>query len=106
MDNDSSDMENCTPPEITKVSKLTTAVLLPSKTVKVYKAAYKFFIEWCKGKKANLFLESVIRKHGGWKSTTVAEGYMDNSIKNKMDTAEKLFSRFKITPLQKHQMRI
>lgn len=29
-----------------------------------------------------------IKRHGGWKSSAVAEGYIDNSIKKKLDVAE------------------
>ena len=31
-----------------------------------------------------------LKRHGGWKSTTVAEGYIDNSMVNKMNTANKI----------------
>lgn len=33
---------------------------------------------------------SAIKRLGGWKSTAVAEGYIENSLQNKIDTAEKI----------------
>ncbi|XP_066582333.1 uncharacterized protein [Prorops nasuta] len=30
-----------------------------------------------------------LKRHGGWKSNSTAEGYIDNSIQNKLDTANK-----------------
>lgn len=33
---------------------------------------------------------TALKRHGGWKSTTVAEGYIDNSMTNKMNTANKI----------------
>ncbi|KAF2898575.1 hypothetical protein ILUMI_07603 [Ignelater luminosus] len=33
-----------------------------------------------------------LKKHGGWKSNAVAEGYVDESIQNKMDCANKIFT--------------
>ncbi|CAH1383311.1 unnamed protein product, partial [Tenebrio molitor] len=35
---------------------------------------------------------TALKRHGGWKSTAVAEGYMDESVKNKTDTANKISS--------------
>jgi integrase len=32
---------------------------------------------------------SNIKRHGGWKSTSVAEGYIENSIQNKINIAKK-----------------
>lgn len=31
-----------------------------------------------------------LKRHGGWRSTTVAEGYIDDSLRNKNDTAMKI----------------
>lgn len=31
-----------------------------------------------------------LKKHGGWKSSTVAEGYVDDSLQNKIDSAAKI----------------
>lgn len=33
---------------------------------------------------------TMLKRHGGWRSTAVAEGYIDASMKNKMDTATKI----------------
>jgi integrase len=35
---------------------------------------------------------TALKRHGGWKSTTVAEGYIDTSMKNKMDSANKIIN--------------
>lgn len=36
---------------------------------------------------------SAIKRLGGWKSTAVAEGYIENSLQNKVDTAKKIFCK-------------
>ncbi|XP_031332895.1 uncharacterized protein LOC116163187 [Photinus pyralis] len=33
---------------------------------------------------------TVLKRHGGWKSSNVAEGYIEESLKNKMDVAERI----------------
>lgn len=33
-----------------------------------------------------------LKRHGGWRSSAVAEGYVDDSIKNKMDVSKKIES--------------
>ncbi|KAK4882707.1 hypothetical protein RN001_006026 [Aquatica leii] len=33
-----------------------------------------------------------IKRHGGWKSTSVAEGYIETSMQNKINVAQKIFS--------------
>lgn len=33
---------------------------------------------------------TALKRHGGWKSTSAAEGYIDESIKNEIDTAHKI----------------
>ena len=33
---------------------------------------------------------TALKRHGGWKSTAVAEGYIDTSMANKMDAANKI----------------
>lgn len=33
---------------------------------------------------------TTIKRHGGWKSTTVAEGYIDNSVQNKTNIANQV----------------
>ena len=42
-----------------------------------------------------------LKKHGGWKSSTVAEGYIDESVAHRTGIAHKVFrrcSRTEITP--------
>lgn len=41
---------------------------------------------------------TALKRHGGWKSTAVAEGYIDNSMKNKMDTAKKITKSIQHNP--------
>uniref|UniRef100_A0A6P7H825 Uncharacterized protein LOC114347331 n=1 Tax=Diabrotica virgifera virgifera TaxID=50390 RepID=A0A6P7H825_DIAVI len=43
---------------------------------------------------------SAINRLGGWKSTAVAEGYIDNSMQNKLETAEKLLGQNTTKPCQ------
>jgi hypothetical protein len=33
---------------------------------------------------------TALKRHGGWRSTTVAEGYIDHSLQNKVQTADKI----------------
>lgn len=44
---------------------------------------------------------SVLKRHGGWKSSTVAEGYVENSLQQKKEIAEKMFGGFGGNPLTK-----
>lgn len=46
---------------------------------------------------------TTLKRHGGWKSTSVAEGYIDDSIKNKMDTAHKISSSIQETNICNYQ---
>ena len=42
-----------------------------------------------------------LKKHGGWKSSTVAEGYIDESVAHRTEIANKVFrtcSSTEITP--------
>lgn len=34
-----------------------------------------------------------LKRHGGWKSSTVAEGYIEESVQQKIETAEKILGR-------------
>uniref|UniRef100_A0A6P7GKV3 Uncharacterized protein LOC114338040 n=1 Tax=Diabrotica virgifera virgifera TaxID=50390 RepID=A0A6P7GKV3_DIAVI len=43
---------------------------------------------------------SAIKRLGGWKSTAVAEGYIDNSMQHKLETAEKLLGQNITKPCQ------
>lgn len=38
---------------------------------------------------------TALKRHGGWKSTTVAESYIDESMNNKLNTADKLTNSLK-----------
>lgn len=42
---------------------------------------------------------TALKRHGGWRSTTVAEGYVDDSEKNKTDTANKIYSSITAQPV-------
>jgi len=35
---------------------------------------------------------TALKRHGGWRSTSVAEGYIDDSLENKMNTAKKIIN--------------
>lgn len=35
----------------------------------------------------------VLKRHGGWKSSNVAEGYVESSIKNKQNISDKIFGQ-------------
>lgn len=35
----------------------------------------------------------ILKRHGGWKSATVVKGYVENSLNNKKNVAEKIFGR-------------
>ncbi|XP_045471427.1 uncharacterized protein LOC123678443 [Harmonia axyridis] len=35
----------------------------------------------------------VLKRHGGWKSSNVAEGYIESSIKNKQKISDKIFGQ-------------
>lgn len=35
----------------------------------------------------------MLKRHGGWRSTTVAEGYVDDSISNKVKTSRRIFNQ-------------
>lgn len=41
---------------------------------------------------------TALKRHGGWKSTAVAEGYIDDSIKNKNLTAKKISESIQENP--------
>ncbi|KAJ8978306.1 hypothetical protein NQ317_008178 [Molorchus minor] len=54
---------------------------------------------------ANLLIDSEgisnLKRHGGWKSSTVAETYVAESIKNKLDVANKILYQENPVPLKK-----
>ena len=45
---------------------------------------------------------TTIKKHGGWKSSTVAEGYIENSIEQKRKTSNKIFKIKNMIPEPEH----
>ncbi|KAJ8910322.1 hypothetical protein NQ315_012328 [Exocentrus adspersus] len=44
---------------------------------------------------------TTLKRHGGWKSSTMAEGYLEDSIQNKMEIAEKIQGTTKPISLNK-----
>lgn len=42
----------------------------------------------------------VLKRHGGWKSSTVAEGYVENSVANKTNIAENIFGHSSQIPIE------
>jgi flavorubredoxin len=58
---------------------------------KVYEKVFREFEAWCNRKKVKQVTEEVVLVYiGGWKSTSVAEGYIENSIQNKINIAKKI----------------
>lgn len=41
---------------------------------------------------------TTVKRHGGWKSSTVAEGYIQDSVSNKIDIARKIQGPVSLTP--------
>lgn len=41
---------------------------------------------------------TVLKRHGGWKSSAVAEGYIEDSIENKAKTCERIVENIKLQP--------
>lgn len=39
-----------------------------------------------------------LKRHGGWKSSTVAEGYIDDSLNNKIEVANRIFNSTEQNP--------
>lgn len=37
---------------------------------------------------------TTLKRHGGWKSTEVAEGYIDNSLNNRLNVANQIMTQF------------
>lgn len=72
----SSDEENCTPPEILQMARITTENLLPAKSKKVYESVYKSFMEWRDSKKTSSFSENVILAYFG----ELSEKYKASSL--------------------------
>lgn len=43
---------------------------------------------------------TALKRHGGWRSTTVAEGYIDHSLNNKIETGNKIFNTVQRSDVQ------
>lgn len=41
---------------------------------------------------------TTLKRHGGWSSDQVAEGYIENSIQNKLDTTQRITERINVLP--------
>lgn len=46
---------------------------------------------------------TALKRHGGWKSTAVAEGYIDNSIQNKMAVSNKILNSIENHAVDKNE---
>jgi hypothetical protein len=56
-----------------------------------YEKVFREFEAWCNRKKMKQITEEVVLVYiGGWKSTSVTEGYIENSIQNKINIARKI----------------
>jgi hypothetical protein len=65
--------------------------LLPSVSRERYEKVFREFETWRNRKKVKQITEEVVLVYiGGWKSTSVAEGYIENSIRNKINIAKKI----------------
>jgi hypothetical protein len=65
--------------------------LLPSVSRERYEKVFREFETWRNRKKVKQITEEVVLVYiGGWKSTLVAEGYIENSIRNKINIAKKI----------------
>jgi hypothetical protein len=59
--------------------------LLPSVSREWYEQVFREFEAWCNRKKVKQITEEVVLVYiGWWNSTSVAEGYVENSIQNKI----------------------
>jgi hypothetical protein len=39
---------------------------------------------------------TTLKRHGGWKSTEVAESYIDNSLNNRLNVSDKIMTHIRI----------
>jgi hypothetical protein len=68
--------------------------LLPSVSRERYEKVFREFEAWCNRKKVKQITEEVVLVCiGGWNSTSVAEGYVENSIQNKINIAKKIHNQ-------------
>jgi hypothetical protein len=69
--------------------------LLPSVSRERYEKVFREFEAWCNRKKVKQITEEVVLVYIGtwWNSTSVAEGYVENSIQNKINIAKKIHNQ-------------
>lgn len=94
-----SDSEN--PSDIEEQASKAISELVPQKSKQKYEYTYNNYVKWFEEKKThNYAIEKVlityfsnlsqnVKRHGSWRSNTVAEGYIENSRENKRKTARK-----------------
>jgi hypothetical protein len=76
---------------INEVARAYCDNLLPSVSRERYEKVFREFEAWCIRKKVKQITEEVVLVYiGGWKFTSVAEGYIENSIQNKINIAKKI----------------
>jgi hypothetical protein len=49
---------------------------------------------------------TALKRHGGWRSTAVAESYIDHSLNNKIETANKILNTVQDTAVQENAVNI
>lgn len=69
-------IENCTPPDVQEVAKLTTLNLLPQRSRKKYELTYKNFMDWRRTKSTNSFSENVLLAY----FSELAEKYKSSTL--------------------------
>jgi hypothetical protein len=76
--------------------------LLPSVSREKYEKVFREFEAWCNRKKVKQITEEIVLVYiGGWKSTSVAEGYIENSIQNKINIAKKIQKQLLYSDMEK-----
>jgi hypothetical protein len=76
---------------INEVARAYCDNLLLSVSRERYEKVFREFEAWCNRKKVKQITEEVVLVYiGGWKFTSVAEGYIEHSIQNKINTAKKI----------------
>ena len=59
VDEDDIEMQ-CTPPEVVEAASAAIGDLVPTKSKKIYEAAYQKFVTWCNSKNINVYSENVL----------------------------------------------
>jgi hypothetical protein len=71
--------------------------LLPSVSREKYEKVFREFEAWCNRKKVKQITEEIVLVYiGGWKSTSVAEGYIEIPFRIKLTSRKKYRSRKRI----------